>query len=343
MGCQGSSPIGGQKARNRAERDREGQEEDEETASDTDEDGETFAEMRSIVAASCTLAVRTAEWTLQGRWSSLDEALRDNAARNYLSLADICEAARVRNVSTLKIALTAPQANNNSATGPEAVTVAAAVAPARLVVVANDLLRLRRAILAAALEENGTTLRELVTHAERLGERCGVESDFAAELLEKDGSKRPAGVASIHHSSAAARAPPTSPPVSSPQKGEPRSPGAVPPLTPPATTASPSFEMPADGGGSGASIAPAAAARGDVDWRLKALGLEDSASLPSQQELRAAYRRAALRWHPDRPHNAGVEEATENFRLAREAYESLRAVEGCSERSGQAAKYQAAV
>eukprot|EP00747_Dinoflagellata_sp_TGD_P168438 gnl/TRDRNA2_/TRDRNA2_194813_c0_seq1.p1 gnl/TRDRNA2_/TRDRNA2_194813_c0~~gnl/TRDRNA2_/TRDRNA2_194813_c0_seq1.p1 ORF type:complete len:386 (-),score=79.34 gnl/TRDRNA2_/TRDRNA2_194813_c0_seq1:53-1210(-) len=57
---------------------------------------------------------------------------------------------------------------------------------------------------------------------------------------------------------------------------------------------------------------------------LEALGLPPDVKTVSQDELRAAYRRAALDFHPDRPHNAGSHEAAEKFRRAREAYERLR-------------------
>lgn len=57
--------------------------------------------------------------------------------------------------------------------------------------------------------------------------------------------------------------------------------------------------------------------------RLQALGLPPDSN-PTPEELRAAYKRAALQWHPDRPHNhERVEEAAAKFRQAKEAYEVL--------------------
>jgi len=38
--------------------------------------------------------------------------------------------------------------------------------------------------------------------------------------------------------------------------------------------------------------------------------------------LRKAYRKMAMKWHPDRPHNREcAEEATEMFKAAKEAYD----------------------
>ena len=48
------------------------------------------------------------------------------------------------------------------------------------------------------------------------------------------------------------------------------------------------------------------------------LGIERTASAA---ELKAAYRKAALKYHPDR--NPGDSQAEENFKLASEAYEVL--------------------
>ena len=42
----------------------------------------------------------------------------------------------------------------------------------------------------------------------------------------------------------------------------------------------------------------------------------------TQEEIAASYRRAAMKYHPDR--NAGDKEAVEKFKLAAEAYEVLK-------------------
>jgi len=43
---------------------------------------------------------------------------------------------------------------------------------------------------------------------------------------------------------------------------------------------------------------------------------------PSEEELKHAYRKMAMRWHPDRPHNRDkAAEATEQFQAAKEAYD----------------------
>ena len=43
------------------------------------------------------------------------------------------------------------------------------------------------------------------------------------------------------------------------------------------------------------------------------------------QEVRAAYKQAAFKWHPDRKHNHdNVAEATKKFQEARAAFEMLR-------------------
>jgi len=55
---------------------------------------------------------------------------------------------------------------------------------------------------------------------------------------------------------------------------------------------------------------------------IKVLGLPRG-SVPTPEGLRQAYRKAALRWHPDRPHNAGVPEASAMFIRSRTAYEFL--------------------
>lgn len=55
---------------------------------------------------------------------------------------------------------------------------------------------------------------------------------------------------------------------------------------------------------------------------IQVLGLPPGAA-PTPEGLRQAYRQAALRWHPDRPHNAGVPEASAMFIRSRRAYEFL--------------------
>lgn len=57
---------------------------------------------------------------------------------------------------------------------------------------------------------------------------------------------------------------------------------------------------------------------------LRCLGLAPSGR-PTSEEVRGAYRRAALRWHPDRRQNHGREaEATQRFQAIRDAYAFLQ-------------------
>lgn len=54
---------------------------------------------------------------------------------------------------------------------------------------------------------------------------------------------------------------------------------------------------------------------------LQLLGFAPAAN-PTAEELKKAYRAAAMRWHPDRPHNRHrAAEATEMFQAAKEAYD----------------------
>jgi len=45
-------------------------------------------------------------------------------------------------------------------------------------------------------------------------------------------------------------------------------------------------------------------------------------SEPTEDELKKAYRKMAMRWHPDRPHNREIQvEATQMFQTAKDAYD----------------------
>ena len=47
-------------------------------------------------------------------------------------------------------------------------------------------------------------------------------------------------------------------------------------------------------------------------------------TLPDADGLRKAYRKAALKWHPDRPHNHNIkDEATARFQQVKDSYEFL--------------------
>lgn len=66
----------------------------------------------------------------------------------------------------------------------------------------------------------------------------------------------------------------------------------------------------------------------DVHWAYKALGIEPSAS---NDEVKKAYRRMAMKYHPDKVANAGDEireQATEKFRAINEAYEHIKQERG---------------
>jgi len=62
----------------------------------------------------------------------------------------------------------------------------------------------------------------------------------------------------------------------------------------------------------------------DVNWAYKALEIEPTAT---DEEIKKAYRRMAMKYHPDKVHNLGDDvkkSATEKFRSINEAYESLK-------------------
>ena len=66
----------------------------------------------------------------------------------------------------------------------------------------------------------------------------------------------------------------------------------------------------------------------DPDWAYKALEIERSAT---DDEVKKAYRRMAMKYHPDKVASAGDEAkqaATEKFRAINEAYEEIKAVRG---------------
>lgn len=62
----------------------------------------------------------------------------------------------------------------------------------------------------------------------------------------------------------------------------------------------------------------------DRDWAYKALEIEPTATA---DEIKKAYRRMAMKYHPDKVHDLGEDvkkSATEKFRSINEAYESLK-------------------
>ena len=62
----------------------------------------------------------------------------------------------------------------------------------------------------------------------------------------------------------------------------------------------------------------------DPNWAYTALEIEPSAS---DDEVKKAYRRMAMKYHPDKVANAGEEvrrQATEKFRSINEAYEHIK-------------------
>eukprot|EP00928_Gymnodinium_smaydae_P100394 TRINITY_DN9839_c0_g1_i1.p1 TRINITY_DN9839_c0_g1~~TRINITY_DN9839_c0_g1_i1.p1 ORF type:complete len:596 (-),score=156.22 TRINITY_DN9839_c0_g1_i1:197-1834(-) len=79
----------------------------------------------------------------------------------------------------------------------------------------------------------------------------------------------------------------------------------------------------ADDSGSAAPPPPAARPAMSRADALQCLGLGPD---PSLEVLKKAYKKAAMQWHPDRPHNhEKKEEATQKFQEARKAYEYLAA------------------
>ena len=64
----------------------------------------------------------------------------------------------------------------------------------------------------------------------------------------------------------------------------------------------------------------------DANWAYTALEIEPSAS---DEEVKKAYRRMAMKYHPDKVANAGEairQQATEKFRKINEAYEAIKAM-----------------
>ncbi|MFT3752324.1 MAG: TerB family tellurite resistance protein [Paludibacter sp.] len=68
----------------------------------------------------------------------------------------------------------------------------------------------------------------------------------------------------------------------------------------------------------------------DRDWAYKSLEIEPSAT---NDEIKKAYRRMAMKYHPDKVHQLGEDvrkSATEKFRSVNEAYENLKKERGIS-------------
>ena len=66
----------------------------------------------------------------------------------------------------------------------------------------------------------------------------------------------------------------------------------------------------------------------DANWAYTALEIEPSAS---DEEVKKAYRRMAMKYHPDKVANAGEQirqQATEKFRKINEAYEHIKKARG---------------
>jgi DnaJ like chaperone protein len=66
----------------------------------------------------------------------------------------------------------------------------------------------------------------------------------------------------------------------------------------------------------------------DVNWAYKALEIEPTAT---EDEIKKAYRRMAMKYHPDKVNDLGEEikkSATEKFRSVNEAYESIKKQRG---------------
>ena len=66
----------------------------------------------------------------------------------------------------------------------------------------------------------------------------------------------------------------------------------------------------------------------DVNWAYTALEIEPNAT---NEEVKKAYRKMAMKYHPDKVANAGEEirqQATDKFRAINEAYEHIKQIRG---------------
>lgn len=65
--------------------------------------------------------------------------------------------------------------------------------------------------------------------------------------------------------------------------------------------------------------------RSDYKGYYNALGLDPTASHVSQEDIKRAFRKSAMRWHPDKHADAaGKRKARDKFQLIRSAYDTLK-------------------
>eukprot|EP00931_Biecheleriopsis_adriatica_P051151 TRINITY_DN29641_c0_g1_i2.p1 TRINITY_DN29641_c0_g1~~TRINITY_DN29641_c0_g1_i2.p1 ORF type:complete len:288 (-),score=58.35 TRINITY_DN29641_c0_g1_i2:8-871(-) len=278
--------------------------------------------MRGLVMSSCNLAIQRSSWSLQEAWSSLLDAIDAMSSGRPSPLeAALRRAAACRDMCLLKDTVAGVSSRSEGAVAAAQLSHAHLWQYVERVLSEGEAGALRHEILGAALRGDASKLPLLLDAAERLGDQCTLERQFLAELLTRTSADETE----------------TTPPG---WQYWPRSPGVSPAgasLTAGAKDTAffegwPQQDRQGEHEDQGA---PEKTVGGEEHAAsLAALGLPTDTFL-TEAALRSVYRQAALKWHPDRPHNVGEHSALEKFRQARDAYDQLRRclldAKGCEE------------